>query len=242
MWRKTVITGLACLSLASTSYALDPIGPPKALLGKGHWSLGVEYAYSETDVDPSNIDSPFVPELSSQELATNLAYANLRYGLWDNVDLFARAGAATFDLDTDLGTFSGEAGFAWGVGAAATLYHTDKFAWGLLAQFSSQNSTGRSAMFGVGDTAQLELLSVQIATGPTYQIKDDLAAYGGIFYYALDGEMDTEWGTWDLGEKNPVGGFAGLDWQVKEDAYLNVEVQYAGTAFAVATGLRWVFE
>jgi hypothetical protein len=240
MWKKAVVTGLTCLSLASASYALDPIGPPRALLGQGHWSLGVEYAYSEADTEPHDVDSPF-GHLSSEPLRANRVYANLRYGLWDNVDLFARAGTVILDLNTGFSGFSGEAGFAWGVGAAATLYKRDDLAWGLLAQFSSGESAQHTYIVDEA-RSEIELQSFQIATGPTYQIKDDLAAYGGIFYFVLDGEYEGVLGTWDFDEDNPVGGFAGLDWAVKEDAHFNVEIQYAGSAFAIATGLRWLFE
>jgi hypothetical protein len=241
MWRKTLVTGLTCLSLASASYALDPIGPPKALLGQGHWSLGVEYAYSEADVDASNVDFTF-PSLPipTEPLTANRAYVNLRYGLWDQVDLFARAGAVTFDAHSGWSAISGQPGFAWGLGTGATLYQTDRLVWGALAQFSGGKSTGKNDV-GDGD-AQVEMYSIQIAAGPTYQIKDDLAVYGGIFYYMLDGELDASFGTWDLSEDSPVGLFAGLDWAVKEDAFLNVEIQYGETAFAVATGLRWILQ
>jgi hypothetical protein len=240
MWRKAVVTGLTCLSLASASYALDPIGPPKALLGQGHWSLGVEYAYSEVDVDASNVDLTIsAPDVPTGELTANRAYVNLRYGLRDQVDLFARAGAVTFDLSEGWAGMSGKPGFAWGLGTAATLYHTDRLDWGVLAQFSGGKSTPKETFSNSG---QVEMYSLQIATGPTYQLKDDLAVYGGIFYYVLDGEFDAWFGTWDLSEDSPVGLFAGLDWAVKEDAFFNVEIQYGETAFAVATGLRWIFE
>jgi hypothetical protein len=181
MWRKVIITGLTCLSLASVSYALDPIGPPKALLGQGYWSLGVEYAYSEADVDASNVDLTVPgPSIPTGELTANRAYANLRYGLRDQVDLFARAGAAKFALSETLGSTSGEAGFAWGLGAAATLYHTDRLDWGVLAQFSG----GKSTVTLLGGDGQVEMYSVQIAAGPTYQIKDDLAAWQYLLLHA----------------------------------------------------------
>jgi hypothetical protein len=239
MWRKAIITGLTCLSLASASYALDPIGPPKALLGRGYWSLGVEYAYSQVDVDASNVEADFAGfRIPTDTLEANRAYVKLRYGLRDRVDLFARAGAAKFALPQTFGPTSGQAGFAWGLGAAATVYHTDRLDWGVLAQFSG----GKSTASFFGEDGQVEMYSIQIAAGPTYQLKDDLAVYGGIFYYMLDGEVDTWFATWDLSEDSPVGLFAGLDWAVKEDAFFNVEIQYGETAFAVATGLRWILQ
>ncbi len=159
--------------------------------------------------------------------------------MWEDVDLFVRAGGATFDLDTGfIGIFEGDTDFAWGLGAAGTLYQTDMLDWGLVLQFSSGKSLQRSLAFTGG--GEVEIRSLQIATGATYQVKDDLTGYAGIFYHMLDGEYEGDFGEWDLSEEDPFGGFVGLDWQVKEDAHLSVEFQYAGTTFAIATGLHWI--
>lgn len=83
-----------------------------------------------------------------------------------------------------------------------------------------------------------------MAGGPTYQICDEMAVFGGLFYNMLDGELDRDIGApvdldADLEEENPFGVFAGLDWALKENAHLAFEVQYAGSTYAVAAGLRW---
>lgn len=238
MWRKTVVVGLAFLYFGSVSYALDPLGPPKSILDQGDWSFGVEYIYSETDTDPSNVASP-IAQPSTQVLFANRVYANVRYGMWEDVDLFVRAGGATFDLDTAfIGGFEGDTDFAWGLGAAGTLYQTDTLDWGLVLQFSSGKSLQRSLAFA--GRAEVEIRSLQIAAGPTYQVKDDLTGYAGIFYHMLDGEYEATFAEWDLSEKNFLGGFVGLDWEVKDNARLSIEFQYTGTAFALATGLKWM--
>ena len=240
MWRKTVPVGLILLSLSSAAYSLDPVGPPQALLGQGHWSLGVEYAYSETAFDLMRVATAMSFATSSVDLKANRAYANLRYGLWKNVDVFARLGAGTFEVPD---VAEGEPGFAWGLGAAATVYDTDKFDWGLLVQFSNGRfdpSDTAPAMFGPSAT---ELWSLQVVTGPTYHIRDNLAVYGGVFYHLLLGEYELSGPVRrqeDIKENNPVGGLLGLDWALKENVHWTAEFQYAGPTFAVATGLRWV--
>ncbi len=115
------------------------------------------------------------------------------------------------------------------------MYDTDKLDWGLLVQFSSGVSP-----WGSGATSEIEAWSFQVATGPSYRIRDDLAAYGGIFYHLLRGERETPFDEEDLDENDPIGGLVGLDWQVKENAHWTFELQYAGATFAIGTGLRWM--
>ena len=94
MRKKTVVVALTILFLSSASYALDPLGPPKALLEQGQWSPSLEYAYSEMRVELDNQTPPPATHFTgdSAEIQANTAYANLRYGLWGNVDLFGRVG------------------------------------------------------------------------------------------------------------------------------------------------------
>ncbi len=101
MWRETIPVGLILLSLSPAAYALDPVGPPQALLGQGHWSLGVEYAYSETAVGLTREASEGFPAVSgAEQLLSDRAYANLRYGVLKNVDVFTRLGGVTFQDPT----------------------------------------------------------------------------------------------------------------------------------------------
>jgi hypothetical protein len=238
MWRRTIVVALTCLSLNSASYALDPVGPPKALLGEGHWGLGVEYAHSQTDTEIEGFFGTPV-ESASGQLRANEAYANLRYGVWQNVDAFARLGVVAFD---EAPFSEAGAGLAWGFGAAATVYDTDKLDWGLVVQFSRGESSNHGMPPIVPGGFEIEAWSFQVAAGPTYQFREDLAVYGGLFYDMLQGEIESGALHLDIEENDPFGGFVGLDWEVKEDARLSVEFQYAGSTLAVATGLRWILE
>ncbi len=243
MWKTTIVVGLTCLFLGTTSYALDPLGPPKAFLGQGHCSLGVEYAHSEVDVEPGDTISPF-SEILSRSFHINRTYANVRYGVCSQVDVFARLGATAFEQDTSWfgAAFEGSADFAWGLGGAVTLYSEGKLDVGLLAQFSRGESSDESGAVGDESHSEIEVRTIQVAAGPTYQLKDDLAAYGGLFAFTLDGEYEGVLGEWDFDANSALGLFAGLNWEIKEDALLNVEFQYVGSGFAVATGLRWMLE
>jgi hypothetical protein len=238
--KKTAVVGVALLFLSPAGYALDPIGPPRALLGQGHWGLGVEYSYSETRVALNEgvlLGAPVMDD--STQLQAHASYVNLRYGVCDNVDVFARLGARIIDLPQ---LQEGDAGFAWGLGAAATVYDTQKVDWGLLVQFSRGQSQEHDPASVWTRAAETQVQSFQAAAGPTYQVREDLAAYGGVFYHLLWGDYTSALTRWDLEGDSLFGVFAGLDWQVKEDARWNVEFQYAGATFAVTTGLRWIFD
>jgi hypothetical protein len=238
--RRTVAVGVIILFLNSAGYALDPVGPPQALLGQGYWGLGVEYRYSETQVtlkDGVLMDASIMDD--STQMQAHGPYVNLRYGMCDSIDVFARLGAAIINLPL---LQEGNAGFAWGLGAAATLYHTPKLDWGLLLQFSRGQSQEHNPASVWTRAARTQVQSLQVAAGPTYQVREDLALYGGAFYDLLWGNYESALSRWDLEVDNPFGAFAGLDWRVKEDAHWEVELQYAGATFAVTAGLRWIFD
>jgi hypothetical protein len=238
--RRTVVAGIAILLLSRTSYALDLLGPPQALLGQGKWGLGVEYRYSETRVLLNQgvlVGAPIMDD--STQLQAQGPYVSLRYGVNNNLDVFARLGAAIISLPL---LQEGNAGFAWGLGAAASLYHTPKVDWGLLLQFSRGQSQEHNPASVWTRVAKTQVQSLQVATGPTYQVREDLAFYGGVFYDLFWGNYESALSQWDLEVDHPWGAFAGLDWRVKKDARWDVELQYAGATFAVTTGLRWIFD
>jgi opacity protein-like surface antigen len=238
--RRAVLVGVVILFLSPAGYALDPVGPPQALLGQGNWGLGVEYSYSETRVvlnDGTLVGACVLDD--STQLQAHASYVNLRYGVSRNVDVFARLGAAKIDLPL---LQEGDAGFAWGLGAAVTIYHAQQLDGGLLVQFSRGQSQEHNPATVWTRAAETQVQSLQVAAGPTYRIREDLAVYGGAFYHLLWGDYESTLTRWDLKADHPFGAFAGLDWHVKEDAHWSVELQYAGATFAIAAGLRWIFD
>ncbi len=239
MRAKAIIVGLTITLFGSASYALDPLGPPKALLKQGQWSVGLEYAYSQTDTelnDGSFSNNTPIPDRSSQ-LRANEAYVNLRYGPVHGVlDVFGRLGVVAFEGPE---LQDGDADIAFGLGAAATLWKTgEKLDWGVLVQFGR----GESSSHGLFSPTEIEAWSLQVAGGPTYRVRDDMKLYGGLFLDFLWGEFDAPSYEWDIEEDDPLGVFVGLDWTVKENTDWTVEFQYAGSTLAVATGLRWTFD
>ena len=244
---KRCLVAVSLLSLCNVTFALERLGPPRATVGKQHGSLGIEYTYSETDTELSNVVTSTdgaVPDTSSKALEANRTYAVLRYGPLDKLDIFARLGVSQFEsqIRTSTGRFVGDTDLAWGVGTALTVYERASFSWGVVGQWSH----GESNMDKIDPThhirSEMEMDSLQIATGPTYQVRDDLSLYGGGFYHALDGEYDHTTTDYDFEEDSCLGLFAGLEWEIKEDARWTIEIQHTGTAVALGTGLQWLLK
>jgi len=223
MLKKAVIVGLTVALLSSASYALDPIGPTKALLGQKHWSLGLESMYGQTRTELDDFDM-------SSQLREDKAYVNLRYGVHEDVDVFGRLGLVTFEEDSFQ---DGDADLAFGAGAAVTLRDKEKIDWGVLAQVS------RGVSSSIGASSEVEAWSFQVAGGPTYQICEDMDVYGGLFFYLLNGDLEIGPFDSDIEEEDPIGAFAGFDYAVKQNIRWTVEFQYAGGTLAVTSGLYW---
>lgn len=252
MKKSTSVLGLLVLSLSSVTYALDPLGPPKAVVGHKKWSFGIEYAYSETDIFRTNIINSGTPDADtpSKGLKAKRAYATIRYGLLDRLDVFGRFGATTMEspIGLSVAEFQGGVDVAWGFGAAITLYDSDRLDWGLLAQWSHGES--QMDLFGSNGgyrLREMETECLQVATGPTYRIRDDLSLFAGGFYHALRGEYQERFDVaphlrFDIEEDSSWGGFAGLDWAVRDDVRFHAEVQHTGTAVALTTSLNWLFQ
>ena len=143
MGKKTVVATLTILFLGSASYALDPLGPPKALLDQGQWSPSVEYAYSEIRVELDNrLRHRRRISGGLDRDPANKAYANLRYGVLGNVDLFGRVGL----VDVRRSEIWAKRGMRTSPGAWAPPLRSvirKKLDWGVLVQLSRGESEAR---------------------------------------------------------------------------------------------------
>ena len=85
---------------------------------------------------------------------------------------------------------------------------------------------------------------IQIALGPTYTA-EGVMIYGGPFLHLIDGDMDLQSGATkvsaDLEEESEVGGYIGAQFDIMENAAINVEYQLTGDAQGIFAGITWVF-
>lgn len=203
----------------SAALALAPMGPPTAGLKTGQFRVGVEYAYSDVDM-----------ELDGDELdgvTSNMIFANLGYGVMDDWEGFVRLGAANVDVED----FSGDYGFAWGLGTKVTFLKQENLNWGALFQINWLSSEDEDVEFDFYD--------MQIAVGPTYKLSDTLSIYGGPFAHLIDGDVSD--GNGDIEENSAFGGYVGAEAALAENTSLFGEVQFTGAGWAIGTGIGWKF-
>ena len=121
----------------STVFALDPMGPPAAVLRQGQVKEAIEYSRSTMDVkllegkwieylDGFFNDSGQATPFTIKDFKMNKAYFNLGYGFTDNLNAFLRLGATSAEFGDsiwrDTEKFDGDADFTIGGGIKATFY------------------------------------------------------------------------------------------------------------------------
>lgn len=162
-----------------------------------------------------------------------------------------------FDGGERLAIDSGFA-LAWGAGSKMTFAETGDIAWGTVvqmtwfkpAQSESSWTDPTDAEMGINATIDLQYWEIQLAAGPTVNL-GALWLYGGPFMYFAKGDLDVG-GTWtDTGDQGPIqadhdlrdnsnfGGFAGLQWNLAENACFYVEGQFTGDGWAAGGGGAW---
>jgi hypothetical protein len=217
-----VVVILTALALTSSALALAPMGPPTAGLKTGQFRIGAEYSYSDVDMklEGEKIDN----------VTSNMIFGNLGYGIMDEWEGFARLGVANIEVED----FSGDYGFAWGLGTKVTFLKQENLNWGALFQMTWTNSEDEGVEFDFYD--------MQIAVGPTWKCSDTLSIYGGPFVYLADGDVDVGGlGTGDLEEDSAFGGYVGAEAALADNTSLFGEVQFTGAGWAIGTGINWKF-
>jgi len=232
--------GLIVVGLCSSAaLALGPMGPPMAGLTQGQFSAGVEYGYSETDVELS--ESGMSETLEG--VKTNIFVANLGYGFTDKIEGFIRLGGAQADVkDSDFDIdFNGDMQFAFGLGAKATLAQDGDLTWGTLFQIGWIQTEDE---FEPDVTGEIDTYEILIAAGPTYKM-EGWSLYGGPFLQYINGDFDVKYpggkDSIDVEEESEFGGYIGAQVDIAENTLLNVEYQITGDAWAIGTGIVWKF-
>jgi len=306
--KMLLLVVLVAVCLCGSALALDPMGPPVAGLTKGQWSVGLDYAFSETDLDFDGsfdfyvyLDYPIYDyyyvtdiedKLTFEAVEMHKGYLNIGYGVTDNVEAFLRIGGARAEtikpnrdiydggmwIHEDGPVHDFDAGFAVGFGGKATLYEDGPLKMGVLGQASWTELDVRVKYQGMAATGpvygqwevpcegELEFWEVQIAAGASYELSPGFTAYGGPFFYWLDGEYNfkmDDWGTYmgtipgdgpmfimgyldikgsyDVENDSEFGGYLGAQIEVTENTNCRAECILTGDAIGFGTGLTWLF-
>jgi len=204
----------------SVVLALSPMGPPKAMLGQGQWSAGIDYAYEQMDLEASGTDKniSYVEDqdphttirrgkYNINDFKSNIVFGRVSYGISENWDAFLRLGAADAECDIEqtypdgaqhkYKGFDGNFGFAWGFGTKVTVWEDNDISWGGIFQMTwlDPGDSSISSIISPGDlnysgTADIDFWEIQLAIGPTWKMNDNLSIYGGPFLHFVDGDLD----------------------------------------------------
>ncbi|MHC4759256.1 MAG: hypothetical protein ACYTE8_11420 [Planctomycetota bacterium] len=230
-------------------FGLDPVGPPVAGLSKARFSAGIEYSYSQVDLEYDSIPSLGIGsgKLSNNDM--NKVYGRLAMGYNKNWELFLRLGAVEEDYIDD-SSFD----FAIGGGTKITFYDEGILKWGVAGQFiyyEKDSDTVNGTLLGqtfTGDT-DADIYEIQIATGPKITLTPNISAYGGALWYIVEGDLDIDGtlggtpGSWstDIEEDSAFGGFAGIQIDLDKKTDWNIEYQCVSGGYGVATQIVWRF-
>ena len=254
---KKILSVLVLLFLCSSvAMALDPMGPATSELKQGEKAVGVDYSWSQMNVD--------VDLGSSDNLNDNLElngihkiYARMVWGISDDFEAFARVGGAGMENSFDLvdppsvGSRKGgtDWGLAWGAGIKATLYKcSEELKWGLLAQYGWTNVEGdlkgKGSFAGRFKNYEIQLQEFQFAFGPTWKMSDAVELYGGGLLHFIDGDYQVSNTSNDrrsnpFEQRNQYGAYVGGQFEVGSGKlYVEYGTTGGGTN-GVGIGMMW---
>ncbi len=250
MKKLLLLAAVLVLVYSSAALALDPMGPPAAGLTKGQFSAGVEWSYTDMDL---NRQGGWGGHLwGPLDMRMHKVYANLGYGITDNWDLFARLGGAYMEFDSKPAEWKSnewegeDTGVpAAGAGAKYTFYEDTNLKFGGLAQFSwvtfdgSQKPTPSSGDYEKSNFV-LELTEWQFAVGPTWAASDNFTLYGGPFWHLVDGWL-SQGKNRGVIEKSVFGVYIGGQIDMSTNCFANIEWMYTEQSNGFAAGLIWTY-
>ena len=257
----------------SVAFSLDPIGSSAGTLRRGQFGIGADYSFTDVDFKAKgrstlkayNVNSGDIIGIQSQKQSLSLdgvevqrVYANLGYGITDNLEAFLRLGAADVQWKNDSDTH-----FSFGLRSGVSLYQKGALLVNALAQYSWAESHFHSVPLTtvIGSTSYPMLMSgklntqeLQIALGPTYELSKGISLYGGGFLHFLDGKLDLKGGTsapgppmigydldssYDIARISELGAYIGAKVGATKDISFSIEYQHTASADTIALRLIW---
>lgn len=261
---RFAITAVIAVGLSgSSAFGLDPTGPPAAGLEQGQFKAGVEFSYSEMDLELSNgswvefldgafLDAGQATSFTLKDFEATKTFVNLGYGFADICEGFIRLGGTKGEFGDsiwlDSEQFDSGTELAVGGGLKATFFEEGGLRLGGLIQGSWAEYHGQldAPHWFAPDYVEMDLTEIQIAAGATYTWADRFSVYGGPFFHFVSGNLDDT-----VSEVDAIsGGLLNSEyvWDVDEDSvfggYLgaqlevgencSVSVEYQRTAAADA--------
>jgi hypothetical protein len=233
------------LCLTVDTQAIDLKGPPTATHKPLQLSLGLEYSYSEENVQFTDHGAIALDSLNN--VRRNTFFGKLGVGLLDYWELFFRLGAGT--LQANEIDFDGSTDPLWGWGTKVTFFRGEGIDLGLLFQWTifDGETTGFIDACGFNAWEKIDVDEQHFAVGATVHM-DGWRLYGGPFYYVFDGDLTIE----EIGnpsnqirpdveEEAEYGGYIGAQFDLGAMGSLMVEYSSTGEVWGAGIGLTWMF-
>jgi hypothetical protein len=259
--RRLIVVMIGTMLISTQVLAFDLMGPTTSRLkDSGKFSIAGEYFQSNMEIDADSIAALDLISDTIDDFEIDKTTANMALGMGRGSEIFFRFGVADVSPDNsdDWGSIPDNMGssdevLTLGGGAKWTLYDGTSFGWGLLTQVSwaKYDFDGRSYSVGVYDvelSPEFEIVEVQIATGPTITLDENITFFGGPFLYFLNGHADFE-GTIDgspatisadLDQESLLGGYIGVELELGH-AVISFEVQATSGSSGMGGQLVWKF-
>jgi hypothetical protein len=260
--KRVVAVTIGIMLMGSQVLAFDFMGPTTSRLkDSGKFSVAGEYFWSEMEIDADGLVELDLTSDTITDYEIEKITGNMALGMGRGSEIFFRFGVAEVDPDNnnDWGGIPSNTGcsdevFVLGGGAKWTLYDNAGFGWGILAQMSwaEYDFDGRSysvSGHAVTLSSEFEIVEVQIATGPTLDLTEDIMFFGGPFLYFLNGDADFEGTidgspstiTADLDQESLLGGYIGAELEVGQNVVVSFEVQTTSGSYGMGGQLVWKF-
>jgi len=210
--RKIRLFGVALLIFGlcgSNAFALDLMGPPTAEIEKGAFRAGIEYSFSDMDlelIEGTGITFRNGELLGSGAAASqtidgfeiNTLYATIGYGIFENCEGFLRMGAANATFGDSLWDegedYDSDIDFAIGAGIKMNFYKEFNWKIGGIIQINQTELDGKldssSWTIPQPQIVDISTTEIQISIGATYMYSRRLSIYGGPFAHFISGDFD----------------------------------------------------
>jgi hypothetical protein len=260
--KQRIIVTIGIMLMGTQALAFDYMGPTTSRLKDScKFSIAGEYFWSEMEIDADSLPELDLTSDTITDYEIEKITGNMALGMGRGSEIFFRFGVADVDPDNnnDWGGIPNNAGcsdevLVLGGGAKWTLYDNAGFGWGILAQMSwaEYDFDGRSysvSGHAVTLSPEFEIVEVQIATGPTLDLNEDITFFGGPFLYFLNGDADFEGTidgspstiTADLDQESLLGGYIGAELEVGRNVVVSFEVQATSGSSGMGGQLVWKF-
>jgi len=228
----------------SNAFALDFMGPPTAEIEKGMFRAGIEYTFSDMDLEliegqgtvfrnGETVYSGDLLSITINGFEINTLYASVGYGIFENCEGFVRMGAANATFGDSIWNegedFDSNIDFAVGAGIKMNFYKGFDWKIGGVIQINRAELDGKldssSWIMPQPQLVDISTTEIQIAIGATYMYSKRLSIYGGPFAHFISGDFSYQFNRitdefFDVGE---------FSWQINEGpiygGYLGAQIK-----------------